>query len=152
MTRSKLRASVVAERREWIDEMLAGIRALPLESHDEFVADPRNFASAESYLRRALEALLDFGRHVLAKGFGRAAPEYKAIASGLRECGVLSESESDLLRILAGYRNRMVHFYDELSREELYDICSSQLGDLEEVRDAIMRWIHDNPERIDRAL
>jgi len=32
-------------------------------------SDPRNVASAESYLRRGLEALLDLGRHLLAKGF-----------------------------------------------------------------------------------
>lgn len=33
-------------------------------------------AAGESFLRRALEVLLDLGRHVLAKGFGRVVPEY----------------------------------------------------------------------------
>lgn len=57
MTPGKLREKVVAERSEWVREMLVRIRALPLESLDTFVADPRNVDAAESCLRRALEAL-----------------------------------------------------------------------------------------------
>lgn len=67
--------------------MLAGLRALPLESLEAFASDPRNTASAESYLRRALEGLLDLGRHVLTKGFGRATMEYEEIAEGLADVG-----------------------------------------------------------------
>ncbi|MEO7085720.1 MAG: DUF86 domain-containing protein [Gemmatimonadaceae bacterium] len=89
--------------------MLAGIRSLPLQSLDEFTTSPSTVAAAESYLRRALEALLDLGRHVLAKGFGQAVAEYKAIATALAEQGVLSAADAAQLVILAGYRNRMVH-------------------------------------------
>jgi hypothetical protein len=60
--------------------MLAALRALPLSSYEQFAADPRNPAAAESFLRRGLEALLDLGRHVLAKRFGRATTEYREIA------------------------------------------------------------------------
>lgn len=49
----------VAERSEWVREMLERIRSLPLDSVESFTADPRNVDAAESCLRRALEALLD---------------------------------------------------------------------------------------------
>jgi len=81
MTPSRLRATTVLERITWITQMLAGIRALPMDDFSVFQADPRNIASAESYLRRGLEALLDLGRHLLAKGFGIAVTEYKEIAN-----------------------------------------------------------------------
>lgn len=132
--------------------MLDGIRKLPLESLEAFTADAQTTAAAESYLRRSLEALLDLGRHMLAKGFGEPAAEYKAIATGLERHGVLDAPTAGLLRTLAGYRNRMVHFYHELSAEELHDICANQLSDLEGVRDALLEWIRANPERIDRAI
>jgi hypothetical protein len=64
----QLRAKVIAERVAWIRQMLAGLRTLPLDTFDSFQSDPRNMAAAESYLRRALEALLDLGRRLLAKG------------------------------------------------------------------------------------
>lgn len=120
MTPSKVRAKIVAERTSWIRAMLKGLRSLPGDSLEAFRADPRTVAAAESYLRRALEALLDLGRHILAKGFGRAVVEYKDIPIGLRDDGVLTESESGLLREMAGYRNRMVHFYSEVTPEELF--------------------------------
>jgi uncharacterized protein YutE (UPF0331/DUF86 family) len=152
VTPSRLDASVVADRLDWIDRMLAGIRDLPLDSLEVFVSDAQATAAAESYLRRALEALLDLGRHVLAKGFGEPAAEYKAIATGLERHEVLDESMARTLRSLAGYRNRMVHFYHELSTEELHDICANLLGDLEGVRDALLEWIRADPQRIDRTL
>jgi uncharacterized protein YutE (UPF0331/DUF86 family) len=47
------------------------------------------------------------GRHILAKGFGKAVVEYKEIPIKLREEGILNETETDLLREMAGYRNRI---------------------------------------------
>ena len=75
-----------------------------------FFADRRNVWTAESCFRRALEALLDLGRHILTKGFSLGVSEYKEIATRLGEQGVLSQGEAELLRTLAGYRNRLVHF------------------------------------------
>jgi hypothetical protein len=83
-------AKIVAERAAWVRRVLMSARALPLNTYDAFRADPRNAAAAESHLRRALEALLDLGRHVLAKGFGRAVTEYKDVARTLAVDAVLT--------------------------------------------------------------
>jgi uncharacterized protein YutE (UPF0331/DUF86 family) len=147
VTPGDLRAEVVAERAAWIREMLRALRALPLESAEAFLADSRNPAAAESHLRRALEGLLDLGRHVLAKGFGRATDEYKEIADGLVDVGVLAEERRPLLRDMAGYRNRLVHFYDRVSEEELYDICVHHAGDIQTILDEILAWVRERTER-----
>jgi len=152
MTPARLRAKVIAERVAWIRRMLDGLRALPLTTPETFSSDPRNLAAAESYLRRVLEALLDLGRHVLAKGFGRAAVEYKDVATGLAETHVLTEREAVLLRSLAGYRNRLVHFYHEVSEHELYQICTGQLGDIEDILTVILGWIRAHPDKIDHEI
>ena len=94
MTPTGIKEKIVAQRLGWIEEMLRSIRALPLETYDLFVADPRNIAAADSYLRRALEALMDLGRHILAKGFGRAVTEYREIARQLLSVGALNEEET----------------------------------------------------------
>jgi uncharacterized protein YutE (UPF0331/DUF86 family) len=152
MTSSHLRATTVLERIAWINQMLADLRSLPLADFSAFQADPRNVAAAESYLRRGLEALLDLGRHLLAKGFGLAVTEYKEIAVALVQVGVLDEGTGHLLRDLAGYRNRLVHFYDAVSDHELYDICSTQSGDIEIVLTALVKWIREHPDKIDRTI
>lgn len=130
--------------------MLEGLRSLPEDNIDSFLSDPRTIAAAESYVRRGLESLLDLGRHILAKGVGRAVVEYKDIALQLREIGALGEREAGLLRDMAGYRNRLVHFYSEVTPQELFHIRSSRLDDIEDVLSELLRWLQSHPELIDR--
>ncbi len=151
MTPAPISAGVVADRAARIRRMIAAIRALPLDAAD-FRADPRTVAAAESFLRRALEALLDLGRHILAKGFGRGVAEYKAIADTLAEVHVLDTADAALMLRLAGYRNRMVHFYHAVGDEELRLICRDQLGDVERLLDALLEWLRAHPATMDSAL
>lgn len=115
MPLSPIQAKVVTDQIAWVRKMLAGIGSLPRDSLASFTADPRTPAAAESYLRRGLEALLDLGRHILAKGFGRAVTEYRDVARQLEKAGLLDSPEAALLARMAGYRNRLVHFYHEVS-------------------------------------
>lgn len=141
MTKGEISTRVVTDRVQWIEAMLSRIRALPVNDRNEFFVDPRNSLACESCLRRALEALLDLGRHLLAKGLGIAVEEYKEIGPALARNQVISEEHARLFRIMAGYRNRMVHFYHEVSDEEILEICTRNLGEMEAVLDALKYWI-----------
>ena len=152
MSPSEISKRVVSDRLDWIDKILREISALPLASYEDFARDNRNVWAAESCLRRCLEALMDLGRHILAKGFASGVSEYKEIASGLMKSGVLNKPEGAKFRLLAGYRNRMVHFYHEISSRELYEICSSQLPDVSNLADVLRKWIKNNPAMIDETL
>jgi uncharacterized protein YutE (UPF0331/DUF86 family) len=152
MTPRKIRAQVVLEKVAWIHKMLDSMGKLPGESFEDFSADFRNQAAMESYLRRALEALLDVGRHVLAKGFGEGVVEYKKIAEALGRRGVLSSQRCAILIDMAGYRNRLTHFYDEVTPKELYRILTTETSDIESVVDEILQWLRSNPEMIDTSL
>jgi uncharacterized protein YutE (UPF0331/DUF86 family) len=66
--------------------------------------------------------------------------------------GLLNEVQGALMMQIAGYRNRLVHFYDEVSLNELYDICASQLDDVRSLLDALLEWIRTHPHLIDREL
>jgi len=152
MTPTRIRTSVVSERAAWVRSMLQSIQDLPMDSYAQFVSDPRNVASAESYLRRGIEALLDLGRHILAKGFGCAVTEYKDIGNKLAEVNIIPDDRVARLRKIAGYRNRMVHFYHEITQEELYTICTRSITDIEEILKNLIKWIQDNPEKIDNEI
>lgn len=152
MTPAPLRTKIIADRTALIREMLTQLRALPLDSFDAFRSDPRNVAAAESYLRRALEALLDLGRHLLAKGFAKPVSEYRDIAPALVAVGVLGDDHASRLRQMAGYRNRMVHFYHEIAERELYEIVTRDLGDVDRTLDAILAWLRAHPDMVDGTL
>jgi len=111
-------------------EALEALEDLPLRDRAEFLRNRHNVAAAESYLRRSLEALFDIGRHILARKYGLPVVEYKEIAKRLFEKSILSADEAEWMRKMAGYRNRMVHFYREVSAEELHEICLNRLGEI----------------------
>jgi uncharacterized protein YutE (UPF0331/DUF86 family) len=152
MTPGTISKRLVSDRLAWVDRMVGEIRALPLQDREAFFSDRRNVWTAESCLRRGLEALFDLGRHVLARGFGVGVGEYKEIASELQEHGVLPQQEAKLLRVLAGYRNRLVHFYHEIEPDELYEICVFYLTDLEHLATAYREWLNSHPDRLDERL
>jgi len=152
MTASGIRQKVIADKIDWIKKMLAQIKSLPIDSYESFVSDARNAAAAESYLRRALEALMDLGRHILAKGFAKAIAEYKEIPAELLTQGILSKTDALSMREMAGYRNRMVHFYNEIGTDELYTICSKQSTEIEKILTSFKEWIDTHPELNDRSL
>ena len=152
MLPGKISKRVVSDRLAWIDRMLNEIRALPLGSKPIFMQDSGNIWASESCLRRALEALFDMGRHIAAKGFGEPVTEYKEIAATLKRHDVISTDELTLRQKLAGYRNRLVHFYHDVSADELYEICVSHLGDIETVAGSLRSWLVSHSALLDETL
>jgi uncharacterized protein YutE (UPF0331/DUF86 family) len=152
MTPDHISKRIVVDRLDLINTFLREIRDLPLGDQHTFFADRRNVWAAESCLRRSLEALFDLGRHILVKGYGLGVSEYKEIATRLHDQGVLLDKETKIMQMLAGYRNRLVHFYHEVSPEELFEICGHRLGDLELIAGAYRRWLKEHPDKLDSAL
>lgn len=152
MMPGKISKRIVSDRLAWVDRMLQEIRSLPLNSKTTFMQDSRNIWAAESCLRRALEAIFDLGRHIIAKGFGEAVTEYKEIAVALNRHNVISNDDFNLMQKLAGYRNRLVHFYHDVSADELYEICASHLGDLEQIANGLRSWLASQPNALDKTL
>jgi uncharacterized protein YutE (UPF0331/DUF86 family) len=144
-----MRAGLIHDKLSLIAQLRAWIDALPLADRDDFLADPMPAAAAESYVRRSLEALFDLGRHVLAKAFGDDAGEYKSVAARLGDHGVLDAEVTALMIQMAGYRNRLVLFYHDVTAEELYVLCTAEVGDIQRVARAIDEWIGTHPELVD---
>jgi len=132
MTPGRVDLKVVGDRLRAVRRMVEQLRALPAGSLEQFRADFRNTAAAESLLRRAIESLLDVARHLLAKGHGVGALEYREIARESAERGLVANPalRARFLEI-AGFRNRLTHFYQEVTAEELHTILVREIGDLE---------------------
>jgi uncharacterized protein YutE (UPF0331/DUF86 family) len=144
MTTGAVDLKRVEEKLGYVEECLRALRTLPVASLEEFLADLRNPAAAESLLRRGLEALLDIARHLLAKGTGERTLEYAEVArlAGRRSL-VLDPATREKFVQMGGYRNRMTHDYGEVTAEELYRIVRDELADVElvaeELRQAAIR-------------
>lgn len=132
--------------RERIDVIFASVRrlqklaVLPL---DEFVADPDYFAIAAHHLRRALEALFDIGRHIIAKeGWGHPQ-DYRSIIMLLGQKKVIPLEFARQISGMAGYRNRLVHGYAEVSPEEMHGLLRRRLDDLDAFCRHVLGYLSD---------
>jgi len=54
--------------------------------------------------------------------------------------------------MMAGYRNRMVHFCDEVTPPALYRILRTRTGELEDLSGDLSRWMAGRPELVDTSL
>jgi hypothetical protein len=46
----------------------------------------------------------------------------------------------------------MVHFYHDLTEQEMYAICAREIDDVLAVRDGFLKWRKNHPEFIDTPL
>ncbi|MBT9133635.1 MAG: hypothetical protein DDT37_01186 [Firmicutes bacterium] len=131
-----------------INERLSAIRASGIRmqrlialGRSNFVADPDNFAITEHHLRRSLEAILDIGRHIIAKKGWGAPKDYSSILLTLGQRGILPQTFAQRVQGMAGYRNRLVHAYADVSPEEIYDLLVKHLEDFAEFNALIFAFL-----------
>jgi uncharacterized protein YutE (UPF0331/DUF86 family) len=83
------------------------------------------------HLRFALEGVFHIGSHILSRTAGGRFTEYKEIARKLGDIGLFEKkfAQNTLVK-MAGYRNRLTHFYAEITPKELHTIIKEHLDDI----------------------
>ncbi len=147
MVISSLNTARILDLIRFIETCLQELKPFSAMTKEEFLSDMKNPPFVESYLRRSLEAIFDIGRHILSKTFGFKEIEYKVIAKELGKRGVVTKELSEMLFAMAGYRNRMVHFYKEIIPDELYQITRDNLKDIDRFTKEIVTFIKAYQQR-----
>ena len=76
---------------------------------------------------------------MLAKAHGRGGLEYREVARLASELGLVPPDLADPMMKIAGFRNRLAHYYDEVTPAELFAVVSSRLGELTSLVEALRR-------------
>lgn len=140
MVISNLNIKLIEDRLGFINKAIVKLKKISNLTEEDFMESDHS-AIAESYLRRSLEAMFDIGRHITAKTAGKGSVEYKGIVSSLLDNGVITKKLAEKLRLMAGYRNRLVHFYSEVTDKELFSILKNNLTDIEDFVKEIKAFI-----------
>ena len=114
------------------------LEEMGLEAHQ---ADKRIRALSEYYLRIALEATLDLGRHVIVKTGLGMPQEYREVGKILHEQGVVSPELGEQLRAMAGMRNVLVHLYWDVDAALLYKTIVDELETFERCIERIFHYL-----------
>lgn len=133
---------IVVKRMEGIESELEELRRLAAQSKEAFSSGDGH-KLAQYHLHRALEGVFNIGSHILSRIPGGTATQYKEIAQKLGEFKIVPKEFADgKLTEMAKYRNRLVHFYAQVSPQELYQLLQKNLGDfdtfLSSVKDVLL--------------
>jgi len=125
-----LNKEVLRTRISYIEDSLRSLERFKGMPFNEFHSNPDNFRIAFYDLHRALEAIMDIGSHILSRISGARPSSYKDIPRLLERHRMIPNNfAANQLTKMAGYRNRMVHFYGEITEQEIYNIIQEELQD-----------------------
>ncbi len=137
-----LNSEVLRTRIAYIEDSLRSLERFKGMPFEEFHANPDHFRIAFYDLHRSLEAMIDIGTHILSRISGARPTAYEDIPRLLEKYRIIPSAQQSLVK-MAGYRNRMVHFYGEITERELYSIIQEQLGDFSAFIGFIERILKD---------
>ena len=131
MKNLEINKKIILERIDIIQNSLKKLNQMKNLTPGQFMRE-ENFALAEHYLRYALEAVFDICAHILSRIPGVQVDEYKKMAIEMGKQKIIPKdfAEKTLFK-MAGYRNRLTHFYFEVTPKEMYEIVKNNLGDFE---------------------
>lgn len=148
MAVNKLKKESIIPRIDGISRDIEKLKSFAEKPRSDFEKNEELFALSQFYLRQALEGIFHIGEHILSRLNGGRATEYKEIARLLGEKKIVDKNFSETrLKAMAGYRNRLTHFYAEITPEEIYAILKNNLGDFEIFLESIKKIV-EHPEKL----
>lgn len=152
MNRLRLDKETILARINGIQGEVGELEKLGSKPLREF-AEGDAFKLAQFHLHRALEGVFHIASHILSRlPGGSGGGTYKELASLLGEYKIISKPFARKnLRQMAGYRNRIVHLYAEITPEEIHTIIKHDLTDFDTFVKAI-KAVLEHPEKFDLSL
>lgn len=115
-------------------------------SRAAFLADEALQLAIEHALQEAIAACLALGRHALAD-LGAALPDAnRGVCSALAQQGGVPRERVEQWADLAGFRNVLVHGYDEVDLDIVYRAWHERLDDLEAFGRAVLAPVETRPD------
>lgn len=151
MMSNAIERDIVLKRINGIQQEVTELEKLRALSFDEFKGGD-GYKLAQYHMHRALEGVFNIGSHILSRIPGGEATQYREIAEKLGEFGIVDkEFAQKKLILMAKYRNRLVHFYAEITEKELYGIITNDLGDFDVFLSAV-KMVLENPEKYNVSI
>lgn len=145
MIKLAIEKDTVLKRANGIQAELAELRKLSVLPYEKFLVE-KGFELGQYHLHRALEGVFNITAHILSRLPGGQATKYSEMAQKLGEFGVVEKKfASTKLTDMAKYRNRIVHFYAEITPEEIYKVLKNDLDDFDIFLKAI-KTVLEHPE------
>lgn len=123
-----------------LEQTLRKLKELSEVSWDDFIRDESLRDRAERNLHVAAQVCIDIGSHVIADRGYRTPHSYADIFTVLYEEGLLPESLAGTMKLIAGFRNILVHDYIDIDPKIVYDNLKNT-GDFKKFAEYVVTWL-----------
>lgn len=124
---------------------LAGLDRIPQASLTEFESDFRNLPAALHLLQVAIQTLMDLAGYACARRGLGAPGSSQEILEKLEGAGLVPPGTHQRFTGMFAFRNRVVHLYDRIDVQRVFDILTRERRDLEELLSLVLRVLKDAP-------
>ena len=119
----------IKHRLQIIRDNVRELEEMKVFSLEDLSKNRRDLAATEHFIRIAIEAMIDIGAHIVAKRALGVPTSNTEIMLLLGQKGILDQEKVTTYVRMIKYRNRLVHFYHEVTIAEVYDIIQNHLED-----------------------
>ena len=132
--------SVVLRKISHIRHALSRIKAKSKVSLDIFKNDIDSQDIVLYNLQIAIQACIDIGTHIIAdEGWG-VAGSFSEVFYVLHNNGVININLTEKMVSMAGLRNILIHEYEYINLEAIYNILQTNLKDIEKFIIAVLGY------------
>lgn len=140
MTRGEPDREVIRRHLGALREALANLRRHAKHSADELRADADMRWIVERGLQLCVQNVLDVATHLSAAS-GLDSPDYASAIDRLADLRVLPAEFASRLRLIAGFRNVLVHGYLQVDLDVLERVLRERPADLEEFARCVEEYL-----------
>lgn len=121
-----------------LDEYLGYLKEIQKVNKNNFVRDYHFYGLAERYFQLSIEVLLDIGKLIIISKSLRRPEDNQDIFIVLYDGKIISEKLSEQLVGIANFRNILVHDYEKIDREIIFEKLQKNLDDFNDFKKEIL--------------
>lgn len=110
-------------------------------NHHTFLSDDRNYALAEHYLQLSVETVLDVCRHLVVALELKIPDDSHSLLPELSKAGILSKTFVERNLQMPGFRNRLVHVYEDIDHKKTYEYLQEHLADFQDFIEQVSKYL-----------
>ena len=126
-----VKRAVIGHKVDIIEDHLRRIKSLPTLSSEDFKSNTMVQDVLLFNLTQAIQSCIDMATHIVSdEGWGIPGTQSEMFEI-LKDKGVISGELVEKLIAMAGFRNRVIHEYERLNMDIVYDIWQNRIKDIE---------------------
>lgn len=135
----KVNRDLILTRINKLNQLLENLRELKGIKKEEFIANYKNYLTAQRALEICINICIDIGNHIVTLNNKEKPESFTDIIKILAKHEIISDELETKLTKMVRFRNLLGHFYLEIDNEIIYDILQNNLKEFNSFKEAILR-------------